>query len=121
LLDFERGQIILARLAAAFVTKTVTLLGVSRVTVSEVMSAYTNHGKTSANRNSCRKSTLTERDHHTLRRIVSKSHTTTAAQVTGQRKLNIHFEDPVSTKTLRRELHKSNIHGRAATAKPLDY
>jgi hypothetical protein len=33
--------------------------------------------------------------------------------------LNIHLEDPVSTKTAQCELHKSNIHGRAATAKPL--
>jgi hypothetical protein len=33
--------------------------------------------------------------------------------------LSIHHEDPVSTKTVRRELHKSNIHGRAAIAKPL--
>jgi hypothetical protein len=33
--------------------------------------------------------------------------------------LNIHLEDPVSTKTVRRELHRSTIHGRAATAKPL--
>jgi hypothetical protein len=48
-----------------------------------------------------------------LIRIVSKNHTTTAAG------LNIHPEDPVSEKTVRRELHKSNIHGRAAVAKPL--
>jgi hypothetical protein len=33
--------------------------------------------------------------------------------------LNIHLEDPVSTKTNRRELHKSDIHGTAAIAKPL--
>jgi hypothetical protein len=33
--------------------------------------------------------------------------------------LNIHLDDPVSTKTVRRELHKSNIHGRAAIAKHL--
>jgi hypothetical protein len=33
--------------------------------------------------------------------------------------LNIHLEDPVSTKTGRRDLHKSNIQGRTATAKPL--
>jgi hypothetical protein len=33
--------------------------------------------------------------------------------------LNIHIEDLVSTKTARCELHKSNIHGRAAIAKPL--
>jgi DNA-binding CsgD family transcriptional regulator len=55
-----------------------------------------NHGKTaSAKRNSGRKSTLTERDHRTLR-IVSKNHRTTAAQVATE--LNIHLEDPVSTK-----------------------
>jgi hypothetical protein len=33
--------------------------------------------------------------------------------------LNIHAEKPVSTKTAQRELRKSNIHGRAAIAKPL--
>jgi hypothetical protein len=33
--------------------------------------------------------------------------------------LNIHLEDPVSIKAVRRELHKSDIHGGAATAKPL--
>jgi hypothetical protein len=40
---------------------------------------------------------------------------------TGDRtaELNIQLEDPVSTKTVRRELHKSNIHGRAAILKPL--
>jgi predicted transcriptional regulator len=46
LFDFEKGQIIGARLAGASVIKTATLLGVSRATVSKVMSAYTNHGKT---------------------------------------------------------------------------
>jgi hypothetical protein len=40
-------------------------------------------------------STLTERDRCTLRRIVSKNHRTTAAQVRAE--LNIHLEDPVST------------------------
>jgi hypothetical protein len=40
---------------------------------------------------------------------------------TGERtaELNIHLEDPVSTKTVQRGLHRSNIHGRAAIAKPL--
>jgi hypothetical protein len=115
--DFERGHIVNARLAGAPVTITVTSLGVSKVILSKVISAYTNCGKTSAKRNSERKSTLTERDLRALRRIVSKNHRATAAQVKAE--LNNHFADPVSTKTVRRELHKSNIHGRVAIAKPL--
>jgi hypothetical protein len=83
--DFEKGQIVGERLAGAFVIKSATLLGVPTATVSKVMSAYTNHGKTtSAKRNSVQKSTLTERDRRILRRIVSKNHRTTAAQMTGQ-------------------------------------
>jgi transposase len=77
--DFERGQIVGMRLAGALVTQTATLLHVSRAVVSKVMSAYTNNGKTSEKRNSGRKSALTERDHRTLRRTVSKNHTITAA------------------------------------------
>jgi transposase len=61
------------------VTKTAKLLGVSRVTASKVMPAYKNHGKTSAKRSCGRKSTMTERDHCTLRKIVSKNHRITAA------------------------------------------
>jgi transposase len=83
--DFESGKIVGARLAGAFMTKTAILLGVSRARVSKVISAYRNHGKTtSAKKNSGRKSTLTERDRRTLRRIVSKNHRATAAHVTGQ-------------------------------------
>jgi predicted transcriptional regulator len=46
--DFERGQVIGMCLAGASVTKTATLLGVSRATVSKAMSAYKNHGKTTS-------------------------------------------------------------------------
>jgi transposase len=80
--DSERGQIVAAHLPGAFGTKIVTLLGVSRASVSKVMSAYTKHGKTAlAKRKSGRKSTLTERDCRTLRRAVSKNHRLIAAQV----------------------------------------
>jgi hypothetical protein len=53
----------------------------------------------------------------TFRRVVSKNHKTTAEHVSAE--LNIHLEGPVSTKAARHELYKSNIHGRAAIAKPL--
>ena len=46
--DFQRGQIVGAHLAGASVTKTATLLGVSRAAVSKVMTTHTNHGKTSS-------------------------------------------------------------------------
>jgi hypothetical protein len=60
--DFESGQIVGVCLAGASVTNTATIICVSRVAVSKVMSAYTNHEKTtSVKRNSGRKSTLTER------------------------------------------------------------
>jgi hypothetical protein len=55
---------------------------------------------------------MTEKDRHTLR-------TTTCSTGDRTAELNIHHADPVSTKTVRRELHKCNIHGTAAIAKPL--
>jgi hypothetical protein len=60
------------------------------------MMAHTNHWKTSsAERNSGQKPKMIERDRHTLR-IVPDNHGTTVAQVTAE--LNIHLEDPVTTK-----------------------
>jgi hypothetical protein len=58
-----------------------TLLGASKTAVSKVMMAYANHGKS-----------------FILKRVVSKKHRTTALNLTAE--LNIHFEDPVSTKTV---------------------
>jgi transposase len=93
--NFERGHCWCV-LAGASVGETAALLGVSRVTVSKVMSLYTNHGKTTpAKRNCGQKSTLTVRDQHTLRRIVWKNRRTTTTKMTAE--LNIHHEDPVST------------------------
>jgi len=87
---FQRGQIVGAHLAGASVTKMATLLGVFRATVSKVMTAYTNHGMTSATRNSDQKPKLSERDRRTLKRIVSKNHRTTVAKMTAE--LIIHLK-----------------------------
>jgi hypothetical protein len=61
--------------------------------------------------------TKSETHRRTLKTIVSKNHTTTAANVIAE--LNIHLENPCFDKNIRRRLHKSNIHGRAAVAKAL--
>jgi hypothetical protein len=80
------------------------------------MAAYINHGRTlSAKRNSGRKPKISERVSPILNTIVSKNHRTTAAKV--KEELNIHLEDSVSTKTVRQELPKYNIHSRDAFAK----
>jgi hypothetical protein len=52
------------------------------------------------------KTKLCERDCRILKTIVSKNHRNAAAKVTAE--LSIHHEGPVSIKTVRRELHKSN-------------
>jgi transposase len=115
--NFQREQIVSGRLAGAYVTKMATLLGVSRAAVSKVMTAYTNRGKTSlAKRNSGRKPKLSGRDCHTLKRIVSKNQRTPAKMTAD---LSTHLENLFPTKTVGRELHKSNIHGRAAIFKLL--
>jgi len=98
--DFRRVQMVCAYLTGASVTKMSTLLGISRPTVSKVMTAYTHCGNTpSAKTNNGQKPILNERDLHTLKRIVPKNHRSTAAK--GAAELIIHCEDPVSTKTVK--------------------
>ena len=106
-----------ARLAWASVKETARL-GVSRAAVFKVMTIYTNHGKTSStDTKSGRKPQLSERDRRKMTWIVSKIRRITAANVAAE--LSIHLEGPVSTKIARWQLHRYNIHGGVAIAKPV--
>ena len=61
LFDFQRGQIVGARIAGATIIETAQLLEISRGTVSKVMTAYEKEGKTSyAKHKSGRSSSLYE-------------------------------------------------------------
>jgi hypothetical protein len=115
--DFERGQIVDDCLAGASVTKTTTLLGLSIATVSKVRSECMNCGNTtSAKRKIGKNQTDGNRSSYIEKDCSEKSRNYCS---TGNRtaEMNIEFENPVSTKTVRRELHRSNILGRAAIAK----
>ena len=70
----------------------------------------------SLNQNSGRKQKLSDRGCQTLTHIVRKDHKNTALKIAA--KLKDHPENPVSSKTVRREIHKAEFHRRAAIRKP---
>ena len=106
--DFQRGQIVGARMAGATVTEIAQLLGIPRGTVFKVMTVYEKEGKTSSARHkSGCSSSLFERDRRKLNRIARNDHKTTASEKT--------------TRIVRRELHKCRFYGRAAIKKTFAY
>ena len=114
--DFKRGQIVDARMTGACVTKTAELFGVARGIVWKIMIAFEKEGKTSSlKQNSGRKRKLSNRDRRTFRRIVRKDPKNTDTKISAE--LNNHLENPVSSKTARKELHKADFIVRAAIRK----
>ena len=100
LLDFQIGKIDSARMAGTTVTETAQLLGISRGTVSKVMTAYKKDSKNSSTKHkSGHSSSLSEISGKTLYCIVRKDHKTTAGRIRAE--LNEHLERSVSTKTIR--------------------
>ena len=114
---FKKGQVVGTHMAEASVTKTTELFGVARSNVSKVMTAFEKERKTSSQKqNSGSERKLSYRDCQTLMWIVRKDHKNTTLKITAE--LNDHLENPVFSKTVRRELHKVGFHERAAIRKP---
>ncbi|GFT21564.1 transposable element Tcb1 transposase [Trichonephila clavipes] len=111
-------MIVRARLSVASVTEAADLWRFARSAVSAVMTALTKEGKmTSLKHNSGQKSKLADRDRRVLKHILTRKHTQSLSEITFE--MNNHLQDPVSTKTVTRELQAANIYGRVAIRKPL--
>ncbi|GFU87673.1 transposable element Tcb1 transposase [Trichonephila clavipes] len=93
-------------------------LGRARSTVSAVMTAYKKCGNvTSGKHNSGRKRKLTDRDKRVLTRIVARKREQSLSQITSEG--NSYLRNPISARTVQRELHASNLYGRVGIRKPL--
>ena len=116
--DIKRGQIVGARMAGASARKTAELFGIAMNSISKEMTAFEKKGKTSSlKQNSGRKRKPSDRDCRTFTWIVWKDHKNTAPEITVE--LNDHLENPVSSKTVGRELHKAGCHWKAAILKTI--
>ncbi|GFW72113.1 transposable element Tc1 transposase [Trichonephila clavipes] len=116
--EFEKGMIVGMRCTGCSVTETAIYLGRARSTVSAVMTAYNKCGNvTSGKHNSGRKRKLTDRDKRVLTRIVARKRKQSLSQITSE--VNSHLRNPISARTVQRELHASNLYGRVGIRKPL--
>ncbi|GFV35330.1 transposable element Tcb1 transposase [Trichonephila clavipes] len=116
--EFEKGMIVGMRCAGCSVTETAIYLGCARSTLSAVMTAYKKCGNvTSGKHNSGRKRKLTDRDKRVLTRIVARKRKQSLSQITSE--VNSHLRNPISARTVQRELHASNLYGRVGIRKPL--
>ena len=81
------------------------------------MTAFKKERKTSSlKQNSGRKRKLPDRNRRTLIQIVRNDQKDAAPKITAE--LNDHFNNPISSKTVRMDMHKAGFHGRAAIRKP---
>ena len=106
-------------MAGVSATKMVELFGGARSTVLKVMTAFEKKGKTSSlKQNSGRKRKVSDRDCWILMWSFRKDHKNTALKTTPE--LNEHLENPIYSKTVKRQLHKVRFHWRATIRKSLN-
>ncbi|GFS53504.1 transposable element Tcb1 transposase [Trichonephila clavipes] len=104
------------RCAGCSVTETAIYLGRARSTVSAVMTAYKKCGNgTSGKHNNGRKRKFTDWDKRVLTRIGARKRKQSLYQITSE--VNSDLRNPISARTVQRELHDSN--GRVRIRKPL--
>ncbi|GFV53861.1 transposable element Tcb1 transposase [Trichonephila clavipes] len=116
--EFEKGMIVGMRCAGCSVTKTAIYWGRAKSTVSAVMTEYKKFGNvTSGKHNSGPKRKLTDRDKRVLTRIVARKRKQSLSQITSE--VNSHLRNPISARSIQRELHASNLYGRVGIRKPL--
>ncbi|KAK1163322.1 YTH domain-containing protein 1-like isoform X2 [Acipenser oxyrinchus oxyrinchus] len=107
---FDRGVIVGARLAGASIVQTVNASGKSRTTVSRVFKEWRTSEKTGTDRSKCgRKRLLTDRERQWLEKIVSIEERTQSSRVITET-LNLASEQPVSVRTVRRELQRMGFY-----------
>ncbi|MGH0124020.1 UNVERIFIED_CONTAM: hypothetical protein FKN15_015709 [Acipenser sinensis] len=98
-----------ARLAGASIVQTVNASGKSRTTVSRVFKEWRTTEKTGTDRSKCgRKRLLTDRERQWLEKIVSTERTQSSRVITET--LNLASEQPVSARTVRRELQRMGFY-----------
>ncbi|GFW54956.1 transposable element Tcb1 transposase [Trichonephila clavipes] len=116
--EFKKGMIVGMRCAGCSVTETAIYLGRARSTVSAVMTAYKKcENVLSGKHNSGRKRKLTNRDKRVLTRIVAQKRKQSLSQITSE--VNSHLSNPISARTIQRELHASNLYGIVGIRLPL--
>ncbi|GFT99625.1 transposable element Tcb1 transposase [Trichonephila clavipes] len=118
--EFEKGTIVGMRCVGYSVTETAIYIYIylrrARSTVSAVVTAYKKCGNvTSGKHNSGRKRKLTDRDKRVLTRIVVRKRKKSLSQITSE--VNSHLPNPLSERTVQRELHASNLYGRVGIRK----
>ena len=113
--EFQRGEIIGAWKCNFSVRIIEEVLKYSKSTIQNVISAYKNDGLEKRPSQSGRPIIISERDNHHLIRILNKNRRTNVKELCED--FITSTSTNVSSVTLRRHLHKNNIHGRVGAKK----